>query len=40
MEVKYAYKVVVGRPKEKILLEELDRNGRMRLKELLNRLRS
>jgi len=40
MEVKYAYKVVVGRSKGKILLEELDRNGRMILKELLNRSRS
>jgi hypothetical protein len=29
MEVNYTYRFVVGRPKEKTLLEELDRNGRM-----------
>jgi hypothetical protein len=27
VEVKYAYKVVVGQSKEKLLLEELDRYG-------------
>ena len=37
MEVKYAYKVVVGRPKEKTLLEELDWNGRMILKVFLKK---
>ena len=36
MEVKYAYKVVAVQPKEKILLEELDRNGRI-LKEFLKK---
>jgi maltodextrin utilization protein YvdJ len=33
MEVKHAYRVVVGRPKKKTLMEELDKNGRMILKE-------
>jgi hypothetical protein len=37
MEVKYAYKVVIGRSRENTLMEELGRNGRMIWKELLKK---
>jgi hypothetical protein len=37
MEFKYVHKVVVGQPKEKTLLEQLDRKGRIILKEFLKK---